>query len=262
MHKNRFLWAVRFAAALALSYAATSASATTFTTSPFIGSSGSLQASATFAYDSTVGGGTLTVTLENTATVPGVGAANLLGAVLFNLTGNPTLTPVSALLGSDGALLNFTGTAYTGSLVAADGFYSAFDATGIHNGSVNVGQNYIISAVGYGVTVAPSTGNFPGGTTYPNIDGGNFIMTPALPVGGHTSSQQDTPLVSGAMIFTFSGVGTGLTASSITNVAFQYSTTLGSPIPAVSTPEPSTLAIAGLGALGLFGYGIRRRRAR
>jgi hypothetical protein len=31
--------------------------------------------------------------------------------------------------------------------------------------------------------------------------------------------------------------------------------------PPSSTPEPSTLAIAGLGALGFLGYGLRRRRA-
>jgi hypothetical protein len=29
----------------------------------------------------------------------------------------------------------------------------------------------------------------------------------------------------------------------------------------VATPEPSTMAIAGLGALGMIGYGLRRRKA-
>ena len=32
------------------------------------------------------------------------------------------------------------------------------------------------------------------------------------------------------------------------------------PTPVPGVPEPSTMAIAGLGTLGLIGYGIRRRK--
>ena len=54
---------------------------------------------------------------------------------------------------------------------------------------------------------------------------------------------------------------------SITQVIFitlaagkQAQITLSSSVEGVATPEPSTMAIAGLGVLGMIGYGLRRRR--
>jgi hypothetical protein len=59
----------------------------------------------------------------------------------------------------------------------------------------------------------------------------------------------------------FTITGTGITADSrITGVVFSFGTTEGANhVPAV--PEPSTLAIAGLGGLGLLGVCLRRRRS-
>ncbi len=60
-------------------------------------------------------------------------------------------------------------------------------------------------------------------------------------------------------------VGTGYTLSNALNIYYaagnssniNATTTLS----AVAVPEPSTMAIAGLGALGMIGYGLRRRKA-
>jgi hypothetical protein len=47
-----------------------------------------------------------------------------------------------------------------------------------------------------------------------------------------------------------------ITLSASSQMGFQSSTDLS------YTPEPSSMALAGLGALGLIGYGVRRRKAR
>src|SRR5260221_14460361 len=70
--------------------AASSASAVTYT-----GSSGSLAASVDFSIN---GSGQLVVTLSNTSGSDALNNPDLLGAVFFDLAGNPALTPVSGVL--------------------------------------------------------------------------------------------------------------------------------------------------------------------
>ena len=53
---------------------------------------------------------------------------------------------------------------------------------------------------------------------------------------------------------------TTITIVSLTNPT-QVDTTGGTIATATAVPEPSTMAIAGLGALGMIGYGLRRRKA-
>jgi hypothetical protein len=53
-----------------------------------------------------------------------------------------------------------------------------------------------------------------------------------------------------------------LTSGSMQDMGTSGNGTVPGNIPSIaSVPEPSTLALAGLGALGLIGYGLRRRRA-
>jgi hypothetical protein len=49
--------------------------------------------------------------------------------------------------------------------------------------------------------------------------------------------------------------------SSIDSISSNATAVGPSGIPVTSVPEPTTLAIAGLGALGMIGYGLRRRKA-
>jgi hypothetical protein len=52
-----------------------------------------------------------------------------------------------------------------------------------------------------------------------------------------------------------------ITLDAGSSMNFSSNTTL-TQIPSTSVPEPSTLALTGLGTLGLVGYGLRRRKAR
>jgi len=92
----------------------------------------------------------------------------------------------------------------------------------------------------------------PTGTTYPNANGsiaGN---------GPHN------PFLNQTAMFT---IATGTTNSVVvTGATFSFGTTAGDNVTGGpggggpgTVPEPSTLAIAGLGALGFIGFGVRRR---
>src|SRR5262249_20152932 len=70
-----------------------------------------------------------------------------------------------------------------------------------------------------------------------------------------------SPIVQNSVVFTLTGF-TG-TLADITKVSFQYGTALSDAnVPASGVPEPSSLAIAGLGGLGLLGYRLRRQRTK
>jgi hypothetical protein len=64
---------------------------------------------------------------------------------------------------------------------------------------------------------------------------------------------------------TFTITGAGITSNTtIASATFSFGTTPGDDVRGrqvvtTTTPEPSTIAIAGLGALGFIGYGLRRR---
>jgi hypothetical protein len=86
-----------------------------------------------------------------------------------------------------------------------------------------------------------------------------------------------TPITSGALAgtYTFTNGGNGpvysvtrgtspfgFTQDLMVTLGAGDSVTLTITTAATAVPEPSTMALAGLGALGLVGYGIRRRKAR
>jgi hypothetical protein len=95
----------------------------------------------------------------------------------------------------------------------------------------------------------------PGRSTYSAADGSIAETGKKTP---------DNPFIAHDLTWTISG--SSITPSTqITGVTFQFGTKDGKnrltgtdPPPPV--PEPSTLALAGLGALGFLGYAIRRRR--
>jgi hypothetical protein len=74
--------------------------------------------------------------------------------------------------------------------------------------------------------------------------------------GASFTADHHNPYVNQTATFTITG--SNITAgTTITDVVFSFGTESGDNVAAV--PEPSTMAIAGLGTLGFMGYGLRRR---
>ncbi len=194
--------------------------------------------------DFSLSGTTLTVTLTNTSTVTTTPDATwVLGAVGFNSTSS-ALTPVSATVPSGSTLL--------GSVVNNVGEGWQYES-GISFHSYNSG----ISETGLGV-FGPD-GNFysPG----VKLDGSDYGVVGSAGTNGSNPSVKE-PLVESTIVFTLT-TPSGFTLADLgSTVVFQYGTDLSEPTltgDLVPVPEPSTMAIAGLGALGFMGYGLRRR---
>jgi hypothetical protein len=123
------------------------------------------------------------------------------------------------------------------------------------------------------LTIKDGTGNnFTGTVTGVNIavigTGGTLNTTATVNLSGVAYTGTQTDLVNlkndvvangGTVAMTFQFIPavslTALGASGATN-----STSWSGTITSTSVPEPSSLAIAGLGALGMIGFGLRRRK--
>jgi len=190
------------------------------------------------------------VTLTNTSSADVLEPTDVLTAVLFNTT--HTLTPGSASLNGSTVFYGSTsnpgdGWGYEDGL-NAHGKSSAISATGAFN---NLGQT-----------------NFSGASN--NLDGLDYGILSAGDdsATGNTGVTGHGPLIKNSLQFTLTAAA-GFSLSELGNsVWFQYGTATnetnyqsGPPttVFVASIPEPTTLTLAGLGALGFMGYGLRRR---
>jgi hypothetical protein len=231
------------AAAAAIAVATPAAAAVTFNAT----NGNNLSASATFD----IVGGNLQVTLTNTSGVDVNDPAQILHALFFDVSGNPSLTYTSAnICGS----CTFTAAGPTGTDVGAEWGY-------ITNPN-GVTQHYGLSSAGYGVgsytfvsgaTDQPHQGTPPAGGDYGLVSAG---YTTAGDNGGVTNNQ---PYVKNSVIFNLGAYNGSL--SNISNLRFQYGTALtdtnlpGTP----PVPEPATWTMMLVGFAGI-GVAMRRRR--
>ncbi len=213
-------------------------------------------------------GNTLTVTLINSAIADNTSSnkdvpGNTLSGVFFDLTGNPTLTPISATIAAgaivQGGLCDI-GTC-NGSTTNVGGEFR-YD-TGAFPGGADRGMSssgYIGGAGNFG---GPNLDSPPSGAVN-GINFGILSNDPSfLPNGGMLE-----PLIRNQVVFILTGVS-GLSIYDIGNVSFQYGTGLDAPnIPGdcvdctqQDVPEPTTLMLLGfsLASLGLY---RRRPQAR
>jgi hypothetical protein len=237
------------------------------------GSQGDLAATASFAKS----GNNLIVTLTNTSTVDVGNAAELLTAIFFDLAGNPTLTPVSAVLNT-GSVVVDVGVGVGGPTDpdpdGVGGEWGYRRSTSALDSGNGVTQLQGISSAGFNVfgggdvfpgadLDGPPSGS-PNGAQYGLLSAGDNIMTG----NGSLNSSNNQYFIKNSVVFTLSGLSDTFDVDTdISNIRFQYGTGLNEPSfggtptpPPVPTPEPAVLTLVGLGAAGLAGAAWRKRR--
>lgn len=214
-------------------------------------------ASATATFEAN--GDNLQITLTNTGSVVGGDppveeGTNALAAVFFNVTvnGDPELplSPQDAEL-ADGSSVLLQGSSTL--LGVGDGWRYDQLATSPYAGS------RVITAAGYGLSYSSGGGFSNFGSTPTKLDGSDWVIVPASYASGTGSGIfGSNPVVQNSIVFTLTGLPSGEVEVEITDVMFQYGTTLdgqhGGPV-----PEPGSLLLLGGGLAALWARSRRRR---
>lgn len=186
-------------------------------------------------YDSSSAG---YATIGNAPTGPGSGYSTFTSTAINYANGDNTI----------GSFLNSNGTVTTGlnSTVAGDTLSFSNDlSTGTY--ILLTGKIYLTAGTDT-FTVTHDDG------AELNVAGLGTIISSPNPTSATTGSYTATGVTAGLYSFTLAyGEVNGLPA--VLNFSVNGSTVTG-------VPEPSTMMIAGLGAIGFIGYGVRRRKAR
>jgi hypothetical protein len=208
--------------------------------------------------DFALSGGDLIVTLTNLSTAS-TGNGSELTAVFWNSDAIGGTFSKVALGGNSSVLYGgssfTTGTHLSGDAGSGGAGWYAYG----NNLNLDSGQNFGLSSAGLGLSYtlpylslngesAPPTFYSPNSPDGPN---GGLAGT-----GGVDSNLASRAVVSNALVFTVSGVGTNFNLGSITDVQFQYNTTRAG---ASAVPLP---AAAWMGFSALVGAGILKARKR
>ena len=232
-------------AAFALAFFANASTAwadfVTFTAS----GSGGLSASATFE----VSGTDLIVTLTNTSSMDVWVPSQVLTGVWFSAPGSMVVMTAEVAPGSG---VNSATSAGNGAFPDVGGEFAYRGGL-----SMNFGSNSGISSSGLGV-FGPGdrfNGHNLAGPTSP--DGLQYGITshgdnPSTGNGGISG----TPLIQNSVVFVLCGWRSNWNLSSITNVFFQYGTSLDD-TRLRAVPEPGVLALLGLGLVGMV-FAVRK----
>lgn len=210
---------------------------------------GNLEASANFAVDPG-DPSRLVITLTNSSANDVLVPADILTGVFFTIS-NPalTLTPTTAILDL-GSTVQF-GSA-PGGIVGGEWAYRA-GLSGVVSDPSGAGHG--ISSAGLGLF---GNANFPGSNLQgpTGVGGMQYGITSAGddPTTGNSPVTGPNAFIKNSVVFTLSGLPSGFDpAASITDVSFQYGTSLAEP--RITVPAPGSLAL-----VTLIGLAAARRR--
>jgi len=200
----------------------------------FPGAQGDLSAVASFE----LAGGDLLVILTNTSPHDVMNPSEVLTAVFFNLPGNPTLSPISAVV-APGSAVWFGGTE-PGGAVGGEWAYRS----GLSGAPGGAFQGISSS----GLDLFGKFDRFPGANLQgpDSPDGLQYGITSAGddPNTGNQKVKGSEALVHSSVVFRFGNVPGNLRLSAISAVSFQYGTSLSEPnVPDSKNPEPATLLL-------------------
>jgi hypothetical protein len=146
----------------------------------------------------------------------------------------------------------------------------AISSTGAGTATLIFSMNNITSPVGVGTIAESITGSFAFGTgtiTYQTFGSNSNTLYSSLPLTPTPGGMTGIVTTLGG---SSSGAFTAVASYSLTEVlTITFTSASGGNVNLSSdaradftaTPEPSTMAMAGLGALGFIAYGLRRRKA-
>ncbi len=207
-----------------------------------------LSASATFSVSNLK----LIVTLSNTGSFTPANANDILTGVFFTLNGDPKLTPESAEVASGDSVidhrlpLGFTGDvgsqwAYRNDLVNAP--------NGTDEGISSTSLKWFNAKNLFSSKKIKGFGSF---------GGISFGLTTDDDFGGHNRGNlKNQALIQNSVVFTFAGLPQDFALSDISNVTFEYGTSVKAPkligeVMANEVPEPPTIALVAVSLLGVL----------
>jgi len=220
----------------------------------FSGSAGDKSGSATFAVEAN---GDLIVTLINTSAADVLVPADILTAVIFNISGSAmSLSRISGVLAPGSVVVYDPDGQPAGGIVGGEWAYNA-TLTGAPGN-----RSYGISSSGLGGLFGPGQ-RFPGDDLEPptNPDGLQYGLTSAGDnlATGNNGVLNSGGLIKNGVVFRLGGAGANFDLGRITDVLFIYGTAIGEGEftgQIVPTPGAAALLTVGMGLMA-----TRRRRA-